>query len=106
MIALVMRIGGTSVYDANDIRNVLSENQILPDIRRDIMLREKPWREIQPRTIGRFIFTTMMWSGGNDDHRTPSDLFVQGENVFIRTIDGILCARHSNTSQEPLPLIR
>lgn len=98
--------GGTSVYDAGDIRNVLSENQILPDIRRDMTLREKQWSEIKPRTIGRYIYTSMMWVGGNDDHRTPSDLFVQGENVFIRTIDGILCARRSNTSQESLPKIR
>lgn len=85
--------GGTSLYDANDIKNLVSENQILPDIRRDLMQRKKPWSEIKGRTIDRYFYTAMMWVGGNDDHRTPSDLFVHGDKVFIRSIDGIYCVQ-------------
>jgi hypothetical protein len=91
--------GGTSVYDADNITHVISENQIYPDIKRDLTLWQKPWSEIKPRTIDRYFYTGTEWIGGNDDHRAPSDVFIQGDKVFIRSIEGILCARAQDAGQ-------
>ncbi len=92
--------GGTSVYDADDITKVVSENQVYPDITRDMRLWRLSWSELKHHTIDRFFYTGCEWVGGNDDHRTPSDLFIQGDKVYIRSIEGIICV------QAPKAIIR
>lgn len=91
--------GGTSVYDADDITHVISENQVYPDITRDMKLWQKPWNELKSRTIDRYFYTGTEWIGGNDDHRTPSDVFIQGDKVFVRSIEGIVCAQARGADQ-------
>ena len=57
----------------------------------DYELWQKSWAEIKRNTIDRYIYTGMELIGGNDDHRTPADIFIQGDKLYIRSTEGILC---------------
>jgi hypothetical protein len=53
---------------------------------------DKPWSEVRPRTIDRYIYLGADWiCPKNDVHRTPSDLFFQGHRVYIRSLEALYC---------------
>jgi hypothetical protein len=46
-----------------------------------------------------------MWWSGNATHQTPSDIFVHGSKVFIRSVDALYCIG-SETAHSPIRVPR
>lgn len=83
-------IGACFVFDADDIHRVLAGNRVMTQLHRDIALWAKPWSEMKPRVVDRFLFGPEL-TLANDCHRTPTDPFFQGDRVYVRTIEGMTC---------------
>jgi outer membrane protein assembly factor BamB len=84
-------LGACYVYDADDLHHILAGNRLMTQVHRDIALWTKPWAEIKAETYDRNLVSGSDMFLGNDAHRAPADLFVQGSRVYIRTIEGVTC---------------
>lgn len=84
-------MGDCFVIDADNLHQGIMANNVMTELHRDLALWNKPWSEMKPRIIDRYLLCDSALTCGDESQRAPGDPFFHGDKVYIRTIEGITC---------------